>query len=94
MNLLGGSTAGCDIADIGYWSQRAVTEASKYTDTVHTPVTVQDEPGIPLSIPDRATWSVRPDAVSLQCASPAVPQCAVQCKRPRAAPSTWTFFSL
>lgn len=55
LNLAGDSTAGVDIAGIGYWSTRAADEARKYT-TVHTPVVCDG------SIPPTSEWAVRPEA--------------------------------
>ena len=57
LNLLGGSGVGCDIVDVGYWSQRATAEASKYCD-VHVPAAtdVRDKG----RIPHVSSWDVRP----------------------------------
>ena len=68
LNLLGDNVVGCDVGDIGYWSQRATSEASKYAASVHAPLVVQDDD---LRIPPLSEWTVRPDAVSAVVLVPA-----------------------
>lgn len=55
LNLLGAEhDVGCDIINIGFWSQRTKAEAEKYCDSVHVVADCTD------TIPHTSTWDVRP----------------------------------